>query len=1329
MRRLLKWGLIALGVLLALPLLAVVTVLAVVNTGPGERLIERQAASLTGGTVALSGVGGIWPAAPRIGRIELRDADGVYAVVEDVALDWSPAALLSRTAQIDLLAARKATLARLPHSAPNQSGSGKGGGFTSPVQVKLAKLRIDRVEIAARVAGTALAVGVDGTARFASLDDLDADLALHDLGGAGTYHLRAGLLPGHVDVSVKGAEPPHGLLARLAALPDLGTLGLDAAIAGPRGAAATTLTLSAGPLRAGVQGTVDLDSTAADLTATAQAPAMSPVSGVAFQVLDLTAHIKGKLAAPEASGHLVLDGLAAGGAGVRRLTADLSGNTGTLSVTAAAEGLRLPGPRPDLLEADPVTLSASVGLAGTRPFSLSVHHSLLAVDGTGQLAAPMSVKAHLTAGDLAPFAAIGGVALQGRAALDVAATLAEHTDVTLDGTLGLTAGPGPSAALIGPDARIGISASIAESDVTLSRLMLDGAALHLAATGHSAATGLVADATVTFPTLRAAAATLAGHATLHATAGGTPEDIAAKLDLDGDVATPGVPSGHVAAHVSATGLPGNPAGEVTAQGQLDGAPLSLAAAVRRDGGSTNVTITKADWRSAHAEGALTLAAGATLPTGHLALRMTRLDELRRLAGAAISGSVEATIDLADKLATAQVRALRAGVPGTSVGRAVLDAKVADPLGEARVDATLAADGVRSGAVAARARVAVNGPRTALAIRAQVDATGVAGGPASVQTAAMVDADRRVVALASLSATARGETLRLLAPARLSLGDTIAVDRLRVGLRDAVLEVAGRVSPTLDLTASLRNVRADLARIADPSLQADGVLSADARLTGTPARPSGTVRLDAAGLHLRTGPASSLPAAAIAVRATLAGRSAQLDATASAAANRLTVTGTAPIDPAGPLDLHAVGGLDLALLDPILSAQGRRLRGKLAIDAGVSGTLAAPRSSGTVRLAGGEIQDFAQGLHIDQIEATIAAAGDTLHIERFNGRAGQGTLGATGSIGLAAPMPVDLHLTAARATPLASDLLTAQLGTDLHVRGTLAGRLDVAGTVTIDRASIQVPDRLPASVAVLDVRRPGQPPPPPPAPGPDIGLDVLLSAPGQIFIRGRGIDAELAGRLTLRGTARLPRPEGKFTLRRGDFTVAGKTLTFTSGEVGFDGSGKLDPTLNFVATNVTGGTTATLTVGGYASAPKITLSSSPELPQDEILAHLLFGQSAANLGPFQLASIAAALAQLSGATGGGFDPLDSARRGLGLDRLSVGGSGTAPGLEAGRYVARGVYLGAKQSTSGAGTQATLQVDITKGLKLETDVGTGGSSAQGSSGNSSGTSVGLTYQFEY
>ncbi len=336
------------------------------------------------------------------------------------------------------------------------------------------------------------------------------------------------------------------------------------------------------------------------------------------------------------------------------------------------------------------------------------------------------------------------------------------------------------------------------------------------------------------------------------------------------------------------------------------------------------------------------------------------------------------------------------------------------------------------------------------------------------------------------------------------------------------------------------------------------------------------------------------------------------------------------------------------------------------------------------------------------------------------------------------VPVDLRITARQARPLASDLLTATFDADLTVQGHAAGEMRAAGKIGVRQADINVPNTFPPSVAVLNVRRPGwRPPPPAPAGAPAaiVRLDLTVDAPSGIFVRGHGLDSELGGTLTVGGTSAAPQISGGFDMRRGDISVAGTTLNFSRGRVGFDGTGvagKIDPTLDFEADSSQGGITATLKVTGYADAPKITLSSVPDLPQDEVLAHLLFGQSVKQLSAFQIAEIGAALAELSGVGGGG-DPLASLRKGLGLDRLSVGGgtNGAGATVQAGRYVARGVYVGAKQSAGGAGgTQAQVQVDITRHLKLQTTLGTGGGTAQGATpDNDPGSSVGLAYQFEY
>ncbi len=1320
------------GVLVLVPAFAVLAAVLLLNLDPGRRLVERLAAQLTGGQVTVAGLSGRFPDALRLRHAEVRDAQGVWLSLDDVALDWSPLALLHREARIDLLQAGRVVVARLPvSSGPAQAAPADSKPFSLPVRVSVAALHVLRAEVGAPVAGAAAVLALDGNARLASLQDGDADVTIDRLDAPGSYAVRGRIDPAHLSATVRLSEPAHGLVAQIAKLPDIGAIALAASVDGPRDAEATDVTLSAGPLRAAAKGTVDIQGQSAALDLTADAPAMTPAPGVSWQSVALDAHVHGPFTRPDATGHVRLAGLSAGGASVALLAADLQGNQGAAGLRATVEGLRIPGPKPDLLAAAPLLLQADARLdTPARPVTFSLSHPLLTARGTANTGGDVSAHVDLAAPDLQPLAAAGGVDLQGRTQLAVDAAVAGGvTTVKLDGTVAVTGGLAPVPALLGDAATLGVTVALAGDDITLSRAQLAGRTLSLDASGTDKAGVLDVRYRAALADLAALAPTLAGAATVTGTAKGTAGDLAVRAGLSGEVGAKGVPRGPVQATVDATGLPGHPAGTVSAQGTLEGAPLNLALHAERGAdGTLHATIDRADWKSLHAEGALTLAAGASLPDGRVSLRMTRLEDLRALVGQAVTGSVTAEAELGGNALKLDLQASHAGIPGSSVGRATLSARVANPTNHPSVAATLDAEGIEAGGTAGNAKVAVNGPEDALAFRLNA-ALSLAGAPATVAGAATLNVPGKTVQLAALTADWKGQALRLLAPARVSFGDGLAIDRLRVGLQQAVLDVSGRVSPSLNLQASLRGVTPDLARPFAPGVDAAGDISAEARLTGTTAAPSGTVRLTATGLRMRTGPARALPPATVTANVQLAGRVATVDARLAAGRSNLAVSGRAPLG-AGALALRATGGVDLAVLDPVLAPNGRRARGQVTLDAGITGQTSAPQVNGTLSLAGGEVQDFAQGVHVTDIAATVQASGDTVRIASLTGKAGAGTIGASGSVGLHGAMPVDLRLTMRNARPLASDRLTADIDADLAVRGDVQGMLAASGKVSIRQATINIPEHLPSSVAVLPVRIAGAPPPAPAKPGPVIRLDLQLDAPGQIFVRGHGLDAVMGGGLHVAGTSAAPQLSGGFALRRGTFSLAGTTLTFTRGRVSFDGAGvtdKIDPSLDFEVDQATSTGTAMLVVGGYASAPKFTLSASPPLPEDEVIAQLLFGRSASQLGPFQYAEIAAALAELSGATGGAANPLNAVRKGLGLDRLSVGGGSNTPGsggtgaatIEAGKYVANGVYVGARQGTTGSQTQAVVQIDIYKGLKVETNVGAG----------SGGNSVGLTYQFEY
>ena len=384
------------------------------------------------------------------------------------------------------------------------------------------------------------------------------------------------------------------------------------------------------------------------------------------------------------------------------------------------------------------------------------------------------------------------------------------------------------------------------------------------------------------------------------------------------------------------------------------------------------------------------------------------------------------------------------------------------------------------------------------------------------------------------------------------------------------------------------------------------------------------------------------------------------------------------------------------------------------------------------MTGGDYRNAVTGVRLSNIGGTLTGDGTKLVIERLAGRTtGGGTIGVRGSVDVGAPgLPADLTITARNARPVTSDLVTATIGADLRVTGPVLGGGAIAGEVRIDEAEIRVPEKLPASVPVLTgVQERGRPPagaprpPPPPAaagPGvPPLSLAVKVSAPRQIFVRGRGIDIEMGGEVTIGGTTAAPVPSGGLTLRRGTLDILARKLTFQRGSISF-GSGTLIPQLDLAAQTTVRSTTITVTVTGTPTAPEVAFTSSPELPQDEVLARLLFDRPTSNLSPLEIAQLAQALAQLTG-VGGGSGPLDKIRNALGLDRLGVSGNetGTGASVEAGRYVAPGVFLGVRQGTNGGQTGVGVQVEITPHIKLEGQTATG----------PAGDRLGLSYELEY
>src|SRR5260370_19752481 len=84
----------------------------------------------------------------------------------------------------------------------------------------------------------------------------------------------------------------------------------------------------------------------------------------------------------------------------------------------------------------------------------------------------------------------------------------------------------------------------------------------------------------------------------------------------------------------------------------------------------------------------------------------------------------------------------------------------------------------------------------------------------------------------------------------------------------------------------------------------------------------------------------------------------------------------------------------------------------------------------------------------------------------------------------------------------------------------------------------------------------------------------------------------------------------------------------------------DPAVDIVAEVSSGEVTAQVLVGGLISSPTVTLTSTPALPQDEILARVLFGRGVGQITAAEGIQVAQAAATLAGGGPGVLDRIRS-----------------------------------------------------------------------------------------
>ncbi len=407
-----------------------------------------------------------------------------------------------------------------------------------------------------------------------------------------------------------------------------------------------------------------------------------------------------------------------------------------------------------------------------------------------------------------------------------------------------------------------------------------------------------------------------------------------------------------------------------------------------------------------------------------------------------------------------------------------------------------------------------------------------------------------------------------------------------------------------------------------------------------------------------------------------------------------------------------------VLFSLAALPNQQLTGPIAVAADFSGRLQDPRINGEIRADNLTYDNETFGTRLSQMRLRARFDNDRLTIQQLQATAGDGTVQAQGTIGLAAAQgfPLDVRAKLDNAQLAKSDALSATTTGTLHVTKGPNGGL-IQGKLTIPEARYQIIRQGQAEVPELTgVRRKGVK-----APTPEqqqaidaagvFKLDLDVSAQNQLFVSGMGLDSEWSLNMHIGGTSANPVITGGLDIVKGAYSFAGKRFEITKGQIRFRGGALTDPSINISATTTANGITAIINITGTGEHPQISFTSSPVLAQDEVLSRLLFGTNPENLSATEAIQLAAALNSLRGSGGGGLNPVGKLRSITGLDRLRIVGADQAIGqgtsLAAGKYITKNVYV--EIVTDARGYTATqLEIALTKTLSLLSSTGSFGGS---------------------
>lgn len=373
-----------------------------------------------------------------------------------------------------------------------------------------------------------------------------------------------------------------------------------------------------------------------------------------------------------------------------------------------------------------------------------------------------------------------------------------------------------------------------------------------------------------------------------------------------------------------------------------------------------------------------------------------------------------------------------------------------------------------------------------------------------------------------------------------------------------------------------------------------------------------------------------------------------------------------------------GHVDLILAGLFLNKDVQKLDGLINFDTKISGNLKKPNINGFLKTVNTAYSDKFIGIDAKKIDLQLNLNNQLATIKQ-----GLVEFDDAGSVKLSGQadwqkQELDLQAIFNEANLINQSGLQGQISGNVKVAGNV-GLPNISGDIDINKLNIFL-DQLQVSsidhIKVTKVKSLDKANKIKETTKPFAKLDIKVRANNNLYVRGYGMEAELGGNIGLKGLSNNLQTVGNFNLVRGNFKWLDQRFILDQMNITMVNSA-LSLLLNGEAE--TDDYIYKVHLAGSLEDLDFKLNSVPSLPQDEILARIMFGKPVQQMTALQGLQLAAAINSLQN---GGVGVLNTPREKMGLDSLSVdqetsdeGDSSLSFGF--GKYLTKKTYLQVKR----------------------------------------------------